>query len=218
MLDVLIIPLFEGSLVTLSVFAITLLISLPLSLFIATIQAMKNPIFNTILKLYITIERGTPLLLQLMFVFFGLPYLGITLSRTASIFVAFVLNYTAYFIEIMRGGINAVDPGQQDAAFVLGYSWFASYFKIILPQAIRNVFPAIANEVMALIKDTSLITVLGASELLKVGRAAVNTYATALPFVYVAIIYLLMTGVANMIIQRIEKNLNVSKENQYVAY
>lgn len=218
MLKLLIIPLFEGTLVTLKVFALTLLISLPLSFLIASIQALKIPLINLLLKIFITIERGTPLLLQLMFIFFGLPYLGLTLSRDSSIFVAFILNYTAYFIEIMRGGINAVDNGQKDAAFVLGYSWFVTYFKIILPQAIQNAFPAIANEVMSLIKDTSLITVLGASELLKVGRSAVNTYATALPFIYVAVIYLFLTGMASLIISRIERRLTLSKVGYYVAY
>lgn len=207
----LLIPFFEGTLVTLQVFIITLVLSFPLSLILASIQRLKNTIINSILKVYITIERGTPLLLQMMFIFFGLPYLGITLDRNTSIYVAFVLNYTAYFLEILRGGIQSVDINQSEACQVLGYSKTVAYGRIILPQAIVNCFPSISNEVLTLIKDTSLINILGASELLKAGRNAVNTYATAIPFIYVGIIYLAMTFIIEIIMKRIEKRIDCYK-------
>ena len=207
----LLIPFFEGTLVTLQVFIITLVLSFPLSLILASIQRLKNTIINSILKVYITIERGTPLLLQMMFIFFGLPYLGITLDRNTSIYVAFVLNYTAYFLEILRGGIQSEDINQSEACQVLGYSKTVAYGRIILPQAIVNCFPSISNEVLTLIKDTSLINILGASELLKAGRNAVNTYATAIPFIYVGIIYLAMTFIIEIIMKRIEKRIDCYK-------
>lgn len=203
----LILPLFEGTLVTLQVFAGTFAVSLPLAILLASIQAAKIKPLNFLFQLFIMIERGTPLLLQMMFVFFGLPYMGITLNREASIYLAFILNYTAYFMEILRGGINSVDPGQLEACQVLGYSRFASYVRVILPQALQACFPSIGNEVLTLIKDTSLITVLGASELLKAGRSAVNTYGTAIPFIYVGIIYLLLTTTAEFLLKKTEKKM-----------
>jgi len=210
LLDKLLLPFFEGSLVTLRVFAITLAVSLPLSIVLASIQAANNKIINTFFKVFVMIERGTPLLLQMMFVFFGMPYLGITLDRETSIYLAFILNYTAYFMEIIRGGINSVDVGQLEACQVLGYSRKASYMRVILPQALHSCFPSIGNEVLTLIKDTSLITVLGASELLKAGRAAVNTYATAVPFIYVGVIYLAMTMTAEVVMKKLEKRMDRS--------
>ena len=204
----LIIPLYEGMLVTLQVFAVTFALSLPLSILLASIQAAKVKLFNFFFQIFITIERGTPLLLQMMFIFFGLPYMGITLDRETSIYLAFTLNYTAYFMEILRGGISSIDSGQLEACQVLGYSRFASYTRVILPQAIQACFPSIGNEVLTLIKDTSLITVLGASELLKAGRSAVNTYGTAVPFIYVGIIYLILTTVAELLLKKTEKTMN----------
>ena len=197
--------LFEGSITTLKVFFITLIVSLPLSFILAFINNRENRIINTIFWAYIYIERGTPLLLQLMFVYFGLPYLGITLSRDAAIYAAFILNYSAYFMEILRGGINAIDDGQFKAAKVLGLSQSFTFLQITLPQCIRNSLPSIGNEVLALVKDTSLITILGASELLKAGRSAVNVYATATPFIFVAIFYLLMTFVITKVMNYAEK-------------
>lgn len=198
--------LWAGTLVTLRVFALTLILSLPLACVLSAVQKFSGWIGKGLFKLYTTVMRGTPLLLQLMFVFFGLPYLGVTLSREVSILIAFVLNYTAYFIEIFRGSIQAVDPGQEEAGMMLGFSRAFIFFRIQLPQALRSALPAIGNEVLNLIKDTSLIYVLGASELLKAGRSAVNTYATALPFVFVALIYLALCGLVTTGLSALEKN------------
>ena len=197
--------LFEGSITTLKVFFVTLIISLPLSFILAFINNRKNRIINSILWAYIYVERGTPLLLQLMFIYFGLPYLGITLSREIAIYTTFILNYSAYFIEILRGGIIAIDDGQFKAAKVLGLSNSYTFLNITLPQCVRNSLPSIGNEVLNLVKDTSLITILGASELLKAGRNAVNLYATATPFIFVAIFYLLMTFAITRVMNYLEK-------------
>lgn len=200
--------LIQGAAVTLQVFLVTLACSLPLACLLSALQQMTGKLGSAIFQLYITIERGTPLLLQLMFIFFGLPYLGITLSREVSIFVAFILNYTAYFIEIFRGAIASIDKGQQEAGLVLGFSRSVLFFRILLPQAIRNAIPSVGNEVLNLVKDTSLIYVLGASELLKVGRGAVNTYATALPFVAVGLIYLAMCAILTVGMRWLENKMN----------
>lgn len=200
--------LIDGSKTTISVFLITLLFSIPLALILAAIQSLNNPIINKVLWVYIYVERGTPLLLQLMFVYFGLPYFNICLSRMMAIYVAFILNYTAYFIEIIRSGIKAIDDGQFKAGQVLGFNYGYMFLQVIMPQCLHNCLPSITNEVLNLIKDTSLITVLGASELLKAGRNAVNVYASAIPFIYVAIIYLCMTFIVTKIMNYIERRFN----------
>lgn len=215
LLKELIVPFAQGSLVTLQVFFGTLMFSLPLAVLAASLLQTTNKILQFLFKIFVLVERGTPLLLQMMFVYFGLPKMGITLNRTASIFTAFILNYMAYFMEIVRGGIQSVDIGQAEAAQVLGFSKTASYLRIVLPQALRNCLPSIGNEVLTLIKDTSLITVLGASELLKAGRSAVNTYGTAIPFINVGIIYLMMTSLADFTISKIENRYKPAGD-QYV--
>lgn len=196
--------LLTGCIQTLTVFAETIAVSLPAALLLACLQYEGNVIFRKILGVFIYVERGTPLMLQLMFIYFGLPFLGITLDRNTSVLTAFILNYTAYLTEIFRAGIMAVDSGQFEAAKALGMSRRHMFIRIILPQATRCSIPPVTNEILNLIKDTSLITVLGASELLKAGRTAVNTYATALPFVYVGILYLIMSAAASYIMKKIE--------------
>ena len=200
--------LLDGSRITLLVFFITLLFSIPLSIMLAAVQNLNNRVINKILWVYIYVERGTPLLLQLRFIYFGLPFLGVTLSRMMAIYVAFVLNYTAYFIEIFRSGIKAIDEGQFKACKVLGFSYSFMYWHIIIPQCLHNCLPSITNEVLNLIKDTTLISVLGAQEVLKAGRNAVNVYASAIPFIYVAIIYLIMTFVVTNVMNYIESRFN----------
>jgi His/Glu/Gln/Arg/opine family amino acid ABC transporter permease subunit len=200
--------LLDGTKTTIFVFIVTLLISYPLSLFLSVIQNLRNKAINFVFGVYITLERGTPLLLQMMFVYFGLPFFNITLNRMSAVLVAFILNYTAYFMEINRGGIESIDKGQYEACKVLGYTKAQTFIRIILPQAFKVTIPSVTNEVLALVKDTSLITVLGVSEVLKVGRNAVNTYATAIPFIYVAIIYLVLTSFCSFLLKRLEMRMD----------
>ena len=147
--------------------------------------------------------------MQMMFVFFGLPLIGVVLDRFESAVLTLVLNYTAYFIEIFRGGIQTVPIGQFESIKVLSISPLARWRKIILPQVWRIVMPSIGNEVITLIKDTSLIYVLGLEELLKVGKALANQQASLLPYVYVGLIYLIFTGVTTVILKQIEKKMGV---------
>jgi len=148
----------EGLKVTLGVFAVTLIMSLPLAIVVAKLRMSKNRIISKITGTYIYIMRGTPLLLQLMFIFFGfyrVPYIGYPFSREQAIVIAFVLNYTAYFAEIFRGGINSIDVGQHEAALVLGLSKTRTFMRLF-SQVIKTVLPSIGNEVITLVKDTSL--------------------------------------------------------------
>lgn len=195
----------EGLKVTLGLFVLTLVFSLPLSLPVALLRIQSNKILEGILRVYIYIMRGTPLLLQMLFIFFGLPLLGVTLSRNGSIVLAFILNYTAYFAEIYRGGIQSIPKGQWEAGKVLGLSKSFTFLKVILPQVNRVVMPSIGNEVITLIKDTSLVYTLGVMDILKAAKTTSMNFSSLLPYVYVAGIYLLLVAVVSQVLNKIEK-------------
>lgn len=197
--------ILDGAFVTLFIFSITLLLSLPLGLVVANLRRSKFKPLANLMKFYIWLMRGTPLLLQLMFVFFGLPFVGIVLQRFPAAIIAMVLNYTAYFAEIMRGGMDAVDQGQIEAGTVLGISKWHIYTRIVLPQMWKTIMPSIGNEVITLLKDTSLVYVLGIGELLRAGQIAANTLASLTPFIVVGILYLLFTAILTLILNKIEK-------------
>ncbi|GAA0774131.1 amino acid ABC transporter permease [Clostridium subterminale] len=196
---------FQGLKVTIEVFILTLALSIPLGILVAQGRLSKNKILNKITSGYILIMRGTPLLLQIVFIFFGLPIIGITFDRFPAAILAFTLNYAAYFAEIFRAGIVSIDEGQYEAAKVLGFSQKYIFFKIVLPQAIKRILPAVANEVITLVKDTALVYVVGLDELLKVGKIASNTEASLMPLLIVGIIYLLLIAVFSEVFKRLEK-------------
>ncbi|MDO5301101.1 MAG: amino acid ABC transporter permease [Tissierellia bacterium] len=205
----------EGGKTTLGVFAFTLLFSLPLALPVALCRISKIGAVRKITAAYIYVMRGTPLLLQLMFVFFGLPLIpvvGLTLGRYTSILVAFVLNYTAYYSEILRGGIQSMDPGQWEAGKMLGLSKSYTFLKIILPQVLKRTWPAIANEIITLVKDTSLVYVLGVMDILKAAKSVSNATSSILPYVYIGVIYLVAIGILTVILERIEGKLQHETE------
>ncbi len=196
---------------TSGVFIITLIASLPLAVIVAKLRISNNKLLSNLTGAYIYIMRGTPLLLQLMFIFFGffyVPYIGFAFSRNQAIFIAFILNYTAYFAEIFRGGINSIDVGQFEAADVLGLSKAHTFIKIILPQVIKNVMPSIGNEVITLVKDTSLVYILGASDILKAAKSVSNAYSSFSPYIYVGIVYLLLTAVLTKCLNKIENKFD----------
>jgi len=201
------IQILGGLKLTLLIFAVTLVVSFPLGVLVAKCRLSKNKLVSRIAELYIWVLRGTPLLLQLVFVFFGLPYLGVTLDRLPAAFLAFILNYSAYFGEIFRSGIQSIERGQTEAASILGFNSRQISLKIILPQVIKRTLPAIGNEVITLVKDSSLVYVLGLSEILKVAKGISNRDATIMPFVTAAIIYLVLTYVITLIFRRIEKKV-----------
>lgn len=210
-LEMLVPMTLEGLKTTLLVFTLTLMASLPLSVVVAKLRMSKNKLISSIVGIYIYIMRGTPLLLQLMFIFFGfyyVPYIGYAFSRTQAIFIAFILNYTAYFAEIFRGGINSIDIGQYEASQVLGLSKLHTFMKIILPQVIKNVLPSIGNEVITLVKDTSLVYILGASDILKAAKSVSNAYSAFSPYIFIGLVYLAITAVLTRLLNKIEAKYN----------
>ncbi len=187
--------MLEGTVITLKLFFLTLIMILPLGVFMALARLSKFKPLNVVTQFYIWVFRGTPLLLQLLFIYFGLGTIGIMIDRFAAALLAFVLNYTAYLAEVYRSGIQSIDQGQFEAADVLGLNRWQTLTRIILPQMIKRVLPPISNEVINLIKDTSLVYAIGISELLRVAKIAAVRDALFVPFIVAAVFYLVMTAV-----------------------
>lgn len=202
--------MLEGLKITLSVFFITLIISVSLGIMIAFLRLSKSKIIRQMANIYILIMRGTPLLLQLVFVFFGLPLIGIIFDRFDAVIVAFSLNYAAYFAEIFRGGIQSIDKGQYEGAFVLGFSKFEMYRKIIFPQVIKRVLPAMSNEVITLIKDTAIVYAIGLNDILRIAQIAQNQQASIVPLIEAGAVYLVLIGILTIMFKKIE--------NKYAYY
>lgn len=198
--------MIQGLKTTLTLSVITLAASLPLSVIVALLKMSKVKPVKLVTSAYIYVMRGTPLLLQLMFIFFGLPYMNIVLQRETAAALAFVLNYTAYFAEIVRGGLQGIDKGQYEAAKILGMSKQNTFFKIILPQVVKSILPAMGNETITLIKDTSLVYILGLGDLLRAGKIAANTFSSMVPFMMVGVIYLTVIAILSRTFALMEKH------------
>lgn len=202
-----------GMLTSISIFVLTLLGSLPLGLVVALCRMSKFKPLSFLMAVYISIMRGTPLMLQLVFIYFG-PYylLGIPLSadyRFIAVIIAFVFNYAAYFAEIYRSGIQAINPGQYEAAAVLGYTSTQTFFKIILPQMIRNILPPLTNEVITLIKDTSLAFVLSVSEMFTVAKAIAAAQKTMQAFIAAGVFYYVFNALVAWFMDRLERKFSL---------
>ena len=195
----------EGLKVTMEIFLLTLILSIPLGVLVALGRLSKIKIINKLTGFYVLIMRGTPLLLQIVFIFFGLPNLNIVIDRFPAAIIAFTLNYAAYFGEIFRAGISSVDIGQNEASQVLGLSKKDTFFRIILPQAFKTILPPIANKIVTLVKDTALVYVIGIDELLRVGKIACNRDSSLLPLLIIGIVYLILIGIFTKIFDKIEK-------------
>ena len=201
-------PLLEGTELTLQVFFITLALSLPLGLALALARLSPFKSFGLLVNGYIWLMRGTPLMLQLLFIYFALPFVpvvGVRLPDFPAAVVAFALNYAAYFAEIFRAGIQSVDRGQYEGAKVLGMSYGQTMRRIVLPQMVRRILPPMSNETITLVKDTSLIYVLALNDLLRAARGIVQRDFTTTPFIVAAAFYLVMTLVLTWGFQRLEK-------------
>lgn len=203
--------LLKGAEMTLSLFFLTLLGSLPLGLVVGLALTAKNRVLHACIEFYIWLMRGTPLLLQLIFVFYGLPLVGIVFGRWQAALIAFILNYAAYFAEIFRGGIQAIDPGQYEGAKMLGLTYWQALRKIIIPQVFKIVLPSIGNEVVNLVKDSSLVYVIGLGDLLRAGNIASARDVTLVPLVLVAIIYLILVGLCTFVLNKAEKRISYYK-------
>ena len=207
--------LIEGTGVTLQVFAITLVLSMPLGLVLALLRISRFGVVSGAVNGYIWLMRGTPLMLQMLFIYFALPFvpvIGIRLPDFPAAIVAFVLNYAAYFAEIFRAGIQSIDRGQYEGARVLGLTYAQTMRRIVLPQVTKRILPPISNETITLVKDTSLIYVLAMNDLLRAARGIVQRDFSTTPFVVAAAFYLIMTLVLTYIFQRMEKKYAVYDE------
>ena len=199
-----VVQMLEGSQITLEIFAVTLVLALPLGILAAMGRLSGIRPLSRLLELYIWVMRGTPLMLQLLFVYFALPMVGIRLPDIAAALLAFILNYAAYFAEIFRAGIQSVPKGQYEAAKTLGMSYGQTMRRIILPQVVRMVLPPVSNETINLVKDTSLIYILAMNDLLRVARTIVQREFDMTPFVIAGIFSLAMTAVLTWIFKRLE--------------
>lgn len=208
----------EGFGFTISIFVFTLLFSIPLGLLIAKGRMSKNRIISSLVTVYISIMRGTPLMLQLLLVYFGPYYLfgistgnlgwGIFNYRLIATIIGFSLNYAAYFAEIFRGGIQSMPQGQYEASQVLGFTKAQTYFKIILPQVIKRVLPSVTNEVITLVKDTSLAQVLSVTEMFTVAKNLASAQVSVIPFIAAGLFYYLFNAVVDLIMNQIEKKMS----------
>lgn len=203
--------LFQGAALTLQIFFWTLVGSLPLGILVSLGLTSKIKPLKWILEIYVWLMRGTPLLLQLIFVFYGLPIIGIVFERYDAALVAFILNYAAYFAEIFRGGIAAIPKGQYEAAKVLKLNQLQTIHYIILPQVFKIVLPSVFNEIINLVKDSSLVYVLGVGDLLLASKTAANRDATLAPMFVAGAIYLLMIGIVTLISKQTEKKFDYYK-------
>lgn len=204
--------LTDGMLVSIAIFGLTLLFSMPLGFLICFGRMSKNGFVRTIAKVYISIMRGTPLMLQLMVVYFGPYYIfGVQIKpsyRFVAVIIGFVLNYAAYFAEIYRGGIESMPVGQYEAAKLLGYSKTQTFFYIILPQVIKRILPSVTNEIITLVKDTSLAMVIAVSEMFTVAKALASSSTSMIPFVAAGIFYYVFNFVVAFVMEKIEQKLN----------
>lgn len=201
--------MLQGAVVTIELFALTIVISLPLGLPIALGSNSRIKPLSIICKIYVWIFRGTPLLLQLFFFYFFFPLvLNIQMNAFVTVVLTYVLNYAAYFAEIYRGGINSIDRGQYEAAHALGLSKRQTMGDIILPQTMKAILPPVVNETITLVKDTALASSLPVIELMKATNSAVNRMTDVTPFFFAAIIYLIMTFVLTVVAGRLEKHFS----------
>lgn len=209
--SVMLTELTQGFLITISIFALTLLFSMPLGFIVAFGRMSKNSVIRGITQFYISVMRGTPLMLQLMVVFFFPGYvLHIPTGnawRFPAIILGFTINYAAYFAEIYRSGIEAIPKGQYEAAKLLGYSKSQTFMKIVLPQVFKIILPAVTNEVITLVKDTSLAYTLSVIEMFSVAKQVAAAQTTMVPFAVAALFYYVFNLLVSFVMNRLEKKM-----------
>ena len=201
-----------GMVRTVGIFFLTLIFSLPLGLVISFGRMAKNPVLKNLFKIYISVMRGTPLMLQLMVFYFG-PYYLFKMNiggnwRFTAIILSFSLNYAAYFAEIYRSGIESMPVGQYEAAKLLGYSRFQTFFKIIFPQVVKRILPSVTNEVITLVKDTSLAFTISVIEMFTVARQLASSQVSMMPFVAAGIFYYVFNLLVAVVMEFFEKKLS----------
>ena len=199
---------------TCAIFFLTLLFSLPLGMIVALLRMSKSKIVSNVTRFIISVLRGTPLMLQLLAVTYGPNYLfGMSVSRNKLIpvIIAFAINYAAYFAEIYRGGIESMPVGQYEAAEVLGYTKTQTFMHIILPQVIKRIMPSITNEVVTLVKDTSLAFTVSYAEMFTIGKQIANSQTSFTPFLVAGVFYFVFNAIVDFVMGKVEKSMDYYK-------
>lgn len=205
--------MFAGLGVSAQIFLITIVLSLPIGILLALVRISKVAVFRKLAEIYIYVMRGTPLMLQIMFIYYGLPLmLNVQISDFPAVILAFVANYAAYFAEIFRGGIQSIPKGQYEGAKVLGFTYRQTMWHIVLPQVVKRVIPPLGNETITLLKDTSLVYILAMNDLMRVTRAFVQRDFDTMPFLVAAVFYLVCTAILTKILTYVEKRYAVYEE------
>lgn len=201
----------EGLGRTCAIFALTLIFSIPLGMIVAWLRMSKNRVISSVTRFIISILRGTPLMLQLLAVTYGPYYLfeiSVSRNKLIPVVIAFAINYAAYFAEIYRGGIESMPVGQYEAANVLGYSKMQTFFRIILPQVVKRIMPSITNEVVTLVKDTSMAFTVSYQEMFTIGKQIANSQTSFMPFLVAGVFYFIFNGVVDLVMGKVEKSMN----------
>ncbi|GAA0726398.1 amino acid ABC transporter permease [Clostridium malenominatum] len=196
--------IIKGSNITIKLFLIVIMLSIPLAILLSLIKVSKNRVGRVIISIYTWIFRGTPLLIQLFFIYFGVPYLGFRISRFNAAIITFTLNYAAYLTENFRGAIQSIDKGQYEASKALGMNNYYTMTRVIIPQAIRRAIPSTCNEAISLVKDTALVAIIGMEEILRAAKEIMTRDFTLLPFLIGGIVYLIIGAVIIFTFKRIE--------------
>ena len=209
-----ILKMSEGLGKTCAIFFLTVLFSLPLGMIVALLRMSKNKIISAVTRFFITVLRGTPLMLQLLAVTYGPYYLfgaGVARNKLIPVVIAFSINYAAYFAEIYRGGIESISVGQYEAATVLGYSKFQTFMRIILPQVVKRIMPSVTNEIVTLVKDTSMAFTVSYQEMFTIGKQIANSQTSFMPFLVAGVFYYVFNLIVDRVMGRIEKRLDYYK-------
>lgn len=203
-----------GFQVTLSLFFIVIILSVPGGLLLALLRLSTNRVVTTIVDAYVYVMRGTPLMLQILLIYYGLPFMidGLELTDMTAAVLSFVLNYIAYLCEIFRSGIQSIPKGQYEGAKVLGFTYMQTMYKIILPQVIKRVLPPLANETITLLKDTSLVYVLAMNDILRITRSIVQRDFDITAFIVAGVFYLAMTFVLTKLYQYLERRMEMYED------
>ena len=209
-----IIKMSEGLGKTCAIFFLTVLFSLPLGMIVALLRMSKNKIVSAVTRFFITVLRGTPLMLQLLAVTYGPYYLfsaGVARNKLIPVVIAFSINYAAYFAEIYRGGIESIPVGQYEAATVLGYTKLQTFMRIVLPQVVKRIMPSVTNEIVTLVKDTSMAFTVSYQEMFTIGKQIANSQTSFVPFIVAGVFYYVFNFIVDRVMGRVEKRLDYYK-------
>ncbi len=201
--------ILKGSIITFKLYGVTAVFAVLLGVFGALGKISRYNWLKRLLGLYTWVFRGTPLLLQLFFTYYGLPVIGIILQPFTAAALTFIINYSAYLTEIFRAGIESIDKGQYEAAQVLGMNYRQTMFRIIIPQTIKRILPPTSNEAINLVKDSALVAAIGMGDLLRAAKQVVTRDFTIVPFIIAAVLYLIISSIIVTVFRKLEAKYSV---------